>query len=106
MHLSEQPVAFLLAQKPPAGGVADQLLGVLNIEVRQASPCPDHVTERVRDRASQHVRDAGQGFEQGRDLRTAEFRHHDSSFFCVCVAPSRAPGYRWNSRMAVTPALV
>ena len=68
VDLGQQPVALVLTQQAAAGGVLDQLFGVLDVEVSQAGAGPDHVAQRVRHRAPQHVGDAGQGFEQGRDL--------------------------------------
>src|SRR6185437_14809990 len=81
--------------------------GVLDLEVSQAGAGPDNIAQGVCHRAPQHVGDTGQGFEQGRDLGTTKFGHHESS------SASRPPGVRldaWlncrNSRMVEVSALV
>ena len=95
VDLGQEPVTFVLAQQAAPGRVAHQLLGVLHMELRQPGAGADHVAEGIRHRAAQHVGDAWKRLEQGRDLGTAEFGHHDSSFaFRGRGAPQRGAGTR------------
>ena len=68
VDLGQQPVALVLTQQAPAGRVPHQLLGVGHVELGQPGGGADHVAQGIRHRAPQHVGDARQGLQQGRDL--------------------------------------
>ena len=68
VDLSQDPVALVLGQEPAPGGVADQLVGVRDVELGQAGGGPDDAAQGVRHRTPQHVGDPRQGLQQRRDL--------------------------------------
>ena len=66
--LGQEPVTLLLTEQAAAGGIAHQLLRVLDAEFGQAGTGPNHVAERIGHGAPKHVGDTGKCFQQGRDL--------------------------------------
>src|SRR5881398_1307028 len=76
LDVGEDAVAFLRPDQAAADRVPDELLGVVDGELAQPRGAADRLDQGVRHGAAQHTRDAGEGFEQRRDLRPAELGWH------------------------------
>src|SRR5207302_10971730 len=72
LYVGEDAVAFLRTDQAAAHRVTDQLLGVVDGELAQSRGAADRFDQGVRHGAAQDTRDAGEGFEQRRNLRPAE----------------------------------
>lgn len=77
MYVREDPIALVCTNEPASDRIPDQLLGVLDRELSYARGRPDSFDQGIRDRTAEDAGDPGQGFEQRRDLRPAEFGSHE-----------------------------
>src|SRR3989440_3777587 len=72
LDVGEDAVTFLRSDQAAADGVADQLFGAVDGELAQSRGPADRLDGRVGHGAAEYTRDAGEGFEQRRNLRPAE----------------------------------
>src|SRR6266550_1616952 len=71
--VGEDSIALFRADQAAAHRIAHQLLGIVERELAYSRSGADRLHQGVGHGAAQYARDSGEGLEQRRDLRPAEF---------------------------------